>query len=67
MRISQQSSLRVKRRFSVVPATWFSLRDFDGLAATYGISAVMLVLLYPACLWYRRVKAAHPKSILRYL
>jgi len=50
-----------------VPATWFGLRDFDGLSATYGISAVMLVLLYPACRWYRTVKAAHPRSVLKYL
>jgi len=50
-----------------VPATWFGLRDFDGLAATYGISAVMLVLLYPSCLWYRKLKSAHPRSILKYL
>jgi uncharacterized membrane protein len=50
-----------------IPATYFGLRDFDGLAATYGISAVMLVLLYPACRWYRTVKAAHPQSILKYL
>jgi hypothetical protein len=50
-----------------IPATWFGLRGFDGLLATYGISAVMLVLLYPACRWYRSVKAAHPKSILKYL
>jgi hypothetical protein len=50
-----------------VPATWFGLRDFDGLTATYGIVAVALFLLYPACLWYRRVKAAHPQSILKYL
>jgi len=50
-----------------VPATYFGLRGFDGLTATYVISAVMLVLLYPACLWYRRVKAAHPKSVLKYL
>lgn len=50
-----------------VPATYFGLRGFDGLAATYIISAVMLVLLYPACLWYRRVKAAHPRSLLKYL
>lgn len=50
-----------------VPATYFGLRDADGLAATYGVSAVMLVLLYPACRWYRTVKAAHPRSILKYL
>ena len=50
-----------------VPATYFGLRDFDGLTATYGIAAFALVLLYPACRWYRKVKAAHPRSILKYL
>ena len=50
-----------------IPATYFGLRDIDGLAATYGVSALMLVLLYPACLWYRTFKAAHPRSILKYL
>ena len=49
------------------PATYFGLRGFDGLAATYGAAAVMLVLLYPMCRWYRTVKAAHPRSVLRYL
>jgi uncharacterized membrane protein len=49
------------------PATYFGLRGFDGLAATYGAAAVMLVLLYPMCRWYRTVKAAHPRSVLRYV
>ena len=49
------------------PATYFGLRGFDGLAATYGAAAVMLVLLYPACRWYRSVKEAHPQSVLRYV
>jgi hypothetical protein len=44
------------------PATYFGLRGFDGLAATYGAAAVMLVLLYPMCTWYRTVKAAHPSG-----
>jgi uncharacterized membrane protein len=48
-------------------ATYFGLRGFDGLAATYGAAAIMVIALYPACLWYRRVKAAHPRSILKYL
>jgi hypothetical protein len=30
-------------------------------------TAVMLVLLYPACRWYRTVKAEHPRSFLKYL
>lgn len=50
-----------------VPATYFGLRGFDGLAATFLASVIALVLLYPACLWYRRVKAAHPTSLLKYL
>ena len=50
-----------------IPATYFRLRGFDGLGAICGISAVTLVLLYPACRWYRTVKAAHPDSILKYL
>lgn len=50
-----------------IPATYFGLRDADGLTATYCVSAAMLVLLYPACRWYRTVKAAHPRSILKYL
>jgi uncharacterized membrane protein len=49
------------------PATYLGLRGFDGLAATYGVAAVMLVLLYPMCRWYRTVKAEHPRSILKYL
>jgi len=40
---------------------------FDGLAATFGVAAGMLVLLYPMCRWYRTVKAAHPRSVLKYL
>jgi uncharacterized membrane protein len=50
-----------------MPATYFGLRGFDGLGATYGVAAVMLVLLYPMCRWYRTVKAAHPRSLLKYL
>jgi uncharacterized membrane protein len=50
-----------------IPATYFVLRGFDGLGATYGAAAIMLVLLYPMCRWYRTVKAAHPRSLLRYL
>lgn len=49
------------------PATYFGLRGFDGLGATYGVAAVMLVVLYPMCRWYRTVKAAHPRSFLRYV
>ena len=50
-----------------IPATYFGLRGADGLAATYGVAAAMVVLLYPMCRWYRGVKAAHPRSVLKYL
>lgn len=57
----------VHRLVLEVPATYFGLRDIDGMRATYGVSVVMLILLYPACRWYRTVKAAHPHSVLKYL
>jgi uncharacterized membrane protein len=50
-----------------IPATYFGLRGIDGLGATYGVAAGMLGLLYPMCRWYRTVKAAHPRTLLRYL
>ena len=50
-----------------VPATYFGLRGVGGLSTTYVVAAVMLVALYPACRWYRTVKAAHPTSVLKYL
>jgi uncharacterized membrane protein len=50
-----------------VPATYFGLRGAGDLSTTYVAAAVMLVVLYPACRWYRTVKAAHPTSVLKYL
>jgi uncharacterized membrane protein len=50
-----------------IPATYFGLRGVGGLATTYWVAALMLVLLYPACRWYRTVKAAHPESFLKYI
>lgn len=47
-------------------ATWLGLRGFAGLPETYAISAVSLVLLYPACRWYGTFKRAHPTSFLKY-
>lgn len=49
-----------------VPATYFGLRGAGDLTTTYLVALVAVVLLYPACLWYRKVKAAHPDSILKY-
>jgi uncharacterized membrane protein len=50
-----------------IPATYFGLRGAGGLATTWVVGLVMLVLMYPLCLWYRGFKAAHPTSILKYL
>ena len=49
-----------------IPATYFGLRSFGNLSTTYLVAFAMLVLLYPACRWYRTFKAAHPQSILKY-
>jgi uncharacterized membrane protein len=49
-----------------IPATYFGLRGVGDLTTTYVVAAVMLAFLYPACLWYRSVKAAHPQSLLKY-
>ncbi len=49
-------------------ATYGGLRHFADLNTIYVISLVMLVLLYPFCLWYRAFKAEHTQSIwLKYL
>jgi uncharacterized membrane protein len=50
-----------------IPATYFGLRGAGDLATTYIVAAVMLVLLYPACRWYRAFKAARPESFLKYI
>lgn len=49
-----------------IPATWFGLRGFGDITTTYIVTAIILVLLYPACLWYRGFKKAHPNSVLKY-
>jgi uncharacterized membrane protein len=38
-----------------------------GLGATWGATAATLVVLYPACRWYRGYKRAHPDGWPRYL
>jgi uncharacterized membrane protein len=38
-----------------------------GLGAAYGATAVALAVLYPACAWYQRYKAAHPGGWTRYV
>jgi uncharacterized membrane protein len=38
-----------------------------GLGATYGFAALVVALLYPACIAYRRYKTANPDGWTRYL
>jgi uncharacterized membrane protein len=57
----------VHRLVLEVPATYFGLRGAGTIVTTYVVTAVLLVALYPACRWYRTVKAAHPGSFLKYL
>ena len=49
------------------PATRFGLRDVGDVRAAYVVGIVALVLTYPAGLWYRSFKNAHPNSVLEYL
>jgi len=57
----------VHRLVLEVPATWFGLRGAGDITTTYVVSAVLIALLYPACLWYRSFKKAHPDTFLKYL
>jgi uncharacterized membrane protein len=50
-----------------IPATHLGLRGAGDLRGAYALAAVLLLLLYPACRWYRALKAAHPHSLLRYV
>jgi len=49
-----------------VPATYFGLRGAGSLLTAYLVSASLLVIIYPVCLWFRTQKAAHPASFLKY-
>jgi len=57
----------VHRLVLEIPATYFGLRGVGDLTTTYVVAFALLLLLYPACRWYRTVKAAHPDSFLKYL
>ncbi|TYK65260.1 DUF1624 domain-containing protein [Colwellia echini] len=49
-------------------ATYGGLHHFTNLTYTYIITGLLLLLLYPFCLWYRGFKAKHPDSVwLKYL
>ena len=44
-----------------IPAAHFGLRGVGDLMTTYVVAAAVLLMLYPACRWYR----THPRTILR--
>jgi len=49
-------------------ATYGGLRNFSDVYMAYLVTFVMLLLLYPFCLWYRGYKTNHIESIwLKYL
>lgn len=50
-----------------VPSTYFGLRGAGTIITTYVVAITGIILLYPACRWFRSVKAAHPNSPLKYL
>ena len=48
--------------------TYGGLRDISDLTTAYIVTIVMLILLYPFCLWYRDFKSRHLDSVwLKYL
>jgi len=49
-----------------VPATYFGLRGVGNLVTAFLVSIGLLLVIYPVCLWFRRLKAAHPASFLKY-
>lgn len=57
----------VRRLAFEIPATHFGLRGVGDIWTTYLVGIVALVLMYPACLWYRSFKNPHPDSVLKYL
>ena len=58
----------VHRIFLTGTATYAGMSDFTDLKMTYVITGILLLLLYPFCLWYRGFKAKHPDSVwLKYL
>jgi len=43
-------------------AALLGLHGFGGLSETFIISAAVLLVLYPACIWFRKYKQMHPHS-----
>jgi uncharacterized membrane protein len=56
----------VHRLVLEIPATYFGLRGFGDISTTYIVWALLLVPLYYACIWYRKMKTSHPDSVLKY-
>jgi uncharacterized membrane protein len=56
----------VHRLVLEIPATYFGLRGFGDISTTYIVWAILLVPLYYACIWYRKMKTSHPDSVLKY-
>jgi len=49
-------------------ASWLlNMHRTGGLTETYLATVAALLVLYPVCRWYGRVKQAHSQSLLRYL
>src|SRR5262249_53891358 len=48
-------------------ATALGLTARGGLVHTYVAAAAAVAVLYPACLWYGRYKAAHPGGFTQYI
>ena len=49
-------------------AAWLlNMHQSGGLRETYLATGVALVVLYPLCRWYDRLKQTYPQSLLRYL
>jgi len=48
-------------------AALLGLHGFGGLTETFIFSAAVLLVLYPACIWFRKYKQMHPNSWVRYI
>ena len=53
-------------RPAAIPPTFFGHRGAGNITTTQTVSAVLIVLLYPACRWYRTQKGSHPDSVLKF-
>ena len=50
-----------------VPAWLLGIEHELGLFAAYAGAGVAVIVLYPACRWYRRYKAAHRDGWPQYI